>query len=140
MPRHRFQHPEDASEQLERAAACHERLFGRRPVGLWPSEGSVSDAMIPLVANAGFEWMATDEQILARTLGINFNRDDSAQVDQPRRLYAPYRLASGDRQVAIAFRDHALSDMRVSMRGGSGRCREDAPRRANRPPSADRTW
>ena len=26
-------HPEDALEQLERAAACHERLFGRRPVG-----------------------------------------------------------------------------------------------------------
>ena len=50
MPRQRFQHPEDAAEQLERAVACHERLFGRRPVGLWPSEGSVSDAMVPLVA------------------------------------------------------------------------------------------
>ena len=111
MPRHRFQHPEDASEQLERAAACHERLFGRRPVGLWPSEGSVSDAMVPLVAKAGFEWMATDELILARTLGITFNRDASAQVDQPQRLYAPYRLAAGDRHVAVAFRDHALSDM-----------------------------
>src|SRR6266851_7713342 len=72
MPRHRFMHPEDAVDQLERAAACHERLFGRRPVGLWPSEGSVSDAMIPLVARAGFEWMATDELVLARTLGITF--------------------------------------------------------------------
>jgi alpha-amylase/alpha-mannosidase (GH57 family) len=50
MPRQRFQHPEDAAEQLERAAACHVRLFGRRPVGLWPSEGSVSDAIVPLVA------------------------------------------------------------------------------------------
>src|SRR5262249_21720005 len=27
MPRQRFQHPEDASEQLERAVLCHERLF-----------------------------------------------------------------------------------------------------------------
>src|SRR6185436_15977505 len=111
MPRHRFTHPEDASEQLERAIACHERLFGRRPVGLWPSEGSVSDAMIPLVAKAGFKWMATDELILARTLGINFNRDAGGHVDQPQRLYAPYRLVAGDRQVAIGFRDHALSDM-----------------------------
>src|SRR2546425_3695703 len=41
MPRARFQHPEDAVEQLERASALHKRLFGRRPVGLWPSEGSV---------------------------------------------------------------------------------------------------
>src|SRR5947207_11676930 len=32
MPTRRFQHPEDASEQLERAAACHKRLFGKRPV------------------------------------------------------------------------------------------------------------
>src|SRR5262245_40315488 len=111
MPRHRFQHPEDAAEQLERAADCHKRLFGRRPVGLWPSEGSVSDAIVPLVAKAGFEWMATDELILARTLGLNFNRDSGGHVDQPRRLYAPYRLAAGNRHVAIAFRDHALSDM-----------------------------
>jgi alpha-amylase/alpha-mannosidase (GH57 family) len=111
MPRHRFLHPEDAVEQLQRAAACHERLFGRRPVGLWPSEGSVSDAMVPLVAQAGFDWMATDELILARTLGINFGRDGQGQVDQPRRLYRPYRLTVGDRPVAIAFRDHALSDM-----------------------------
>jgi alpha-amylase/alpha-mannosidase (GH57 family) len=111
MPRHRFVHPEDAAEQLERAIACHERLFGRRPVGLWPSEGSVSDAMIPIVAKAGFKWMATDELILARTLGINFNRDPGGYVDQPQRLYTPYRLVAGERQVAIGFRDHALSDM-----------------------------
>src|SRR5262245_19028183 len=110
MPRYRFQHPEDATEQLERAVACHQRLFGRRPVGLWPSEGSVSDDMVPLVAKAGFQWMATDELILARTLGINFNRDAVGQVDQPRRLYAPYRLKAGDRHVAIGFRDHVLSD------------------------------
>ena len=111
MPRHRFMHPEDAADQLERAVACHERLFGRRPIGLWPSEGSVSDAMIPLVAKAGFKWMATDELILARTLGINFSRDAGGHVDQPRRLYTPYRLVAGDQQVAIGFRDHALSDM-----------------------------
>src|SRR5262249_31274603 len=67
MPR-RFARPEDASEQLSRASEYHRRLFGHRPRGLWPSEGSVSDAMIPIVAAAGFEWMATDELILARTL------------------------------------------------------------------------
>ncbi len=54
MPRHRFRHPEDARAQLERAAADHERRFGVRPTGLWPSEGSVSEAMVPLAAGAGF--------------------------------------------------------------------------------------
>jgi alpha-amylase/alpha-mannosidase (GH57 family) len=109
-PRHRFVHPEDAREQLDRAVACHERLFGARPVGVWPSEGSVSDAMVPLVEAAGFTWMATDEMILARTLGIAFGRD-AGHVDQPERLYKPYTVRAGGSRVACLFRDHALSDL-----------------------------
>src|SRR5438132_4387523 len=111
MPRQPFRHPEDAAEQLERAARLHERLFGSRPVGLWPSEGSVSDAIVPLVASAGFQWMATDELILARTLGITFSRDGRGQVEQPERLYTPYVVRAGGARVACAFRDHGLSDL-----------------------------
>ena len=111
MPRHRFTHPDDALEQLERAAECHERLFGQRPIGLWPSEGSVSEAMVPLVAQAGFKWMASDELILARTLGIPFIRGADGHVDQGRLLYRPYRVVAGDHHVACGFRDHALSDL-----------------------------
>jgi alpha-amylase/alpha-mannosidase (GH57 family) len=111
MPRRPFQHPEDAFDQLTRAVACHERLFGRPPAGLWPSEGSVSDAIVPLVAKAGFTWMATDEQILGRTLGFTFSRDATGQVDQPNRLYIPYRLNAGAAAVQCGFRDHALSDL-----------------------------
>jgi len=111
MPRHRFVHPEDAEAQLSLAVACHERLFGRRPVGLWPSEGSVSDAIVPLVAAAGFKWMATDELILARTLNATFTRDGRGHVDHPERLYIPYRVSVGRASVACAFRDHVLSDL-----------------------------
>ena len=111
MPRQRFMHPEDATEQLERAAACHERLFGRRPIGLWPSEGSVSDAIVPLVAKAGFSWIATDELILARTLGMTLSRDGRGQIEQPERLYTPYAVTAGGATLACAFRDHALSDL-----------------------------
>ena len=109
-PRHRFVHPEDARDQLDRAVACHQRLFGERPAGLWPSEGSVSDAMVPLAAAAGFKWMATDELILARTLGIQFNRD-AGHVDQPERLYRPYEVRAGGSAVTCLFRDHSLSDL-----------------------------
>ncbi len=111
MPRHRFIHPEDAREQLQRASACHERLFGRRPVGLWPSEGSVSDAMIPLAAEAGFTWLATDEQILARTLGRPFARDAAGYLEDPESLYRPYTIASGGARIGCVFRDHLLSDL-----------------------------
>jgi alpha-amylase/alpha-mannosidase (GH57 family) len=110
MPRQRFVHPEDAAEQIAKAVACHERLFGHRPAGLWPSEGSVSDAMVPIVARAGFKWMATDELILARTLGASFGRDGNAHLEQPERLYVPYSVNIGDARVACAFRDHVLSD------------------------------
>ena len=110
-PRHRFVHPEDAREQLDRAVACHERLFGERPAGLWPSEGSVSDAIVPLVAAAGFTWMATDELILARTLGTHFHRDGGGQLDQPERLYRPYNVRAGGTAVTCLFRDHSLSDL-----------------------------
>src|SRR5262249_55579027 len=108
MPRQPFRRPEDAADQLERAAALPAPLVGDRPVGLWPSEGSVSDAMVPLAAAAGFTWMATDELILARTLGMTFSRDGRGHVEQPERLYVPYVVRAGGASVACAFRDHAL--------------------------------
>jgi len=111
MPRERFRRPEDAADQLWRAVKLHERLFGRRPVGVWPSEGSVSDAMVPLVAAAGFQWMATDEEILGKTSGREFRRDRDGAVENPELLYRPYRVGRDGQQVAAGFRDHALSDL-----------------------------
>ena len=111
MPREPFRHPEDAAEQLARAVASHERLFGQRPAGLWPSEGSVSDAMVPLVVQAGFQWMATDEEILARTIGRGFARSAEGHIEQPEVLYRPYRVGPGGQSIACGFRDHALSDL-----------------------------
>ena len=32
---------EDAPEHVRRAVAFHEKLFGQKPRGMWPSEGSV---------------------------------------------------------------------------------------------------
>jgi len=111
MPRQRFRHPEDALAQVERAAVYHEQLFGRRPVGLWPSEGSVSDAIVPLVAQAGFTWIATDEAILARTLNTGLTRDGHGHLEQPEVLYRPYSIRAGGGEVACLFRDHVLSDL-----------------------------
>ena len=132
VPRRRFMHPEDALEQLTRAVGCHERLFGRRPVGLWPSEGSVSDAMVPLVAEAGFRWMATDELILAETLGLTFAHDDHGQVDQPERLYVPYTVTRGqcDGRVRVpgsrAVGPDRVRVFRLGCRGGRRRLRRAA--------------
>ena len=111
MPRERFRRPEDAMEQLTRAVALHQQLFGRRPEGLWPSEGSVSDEMVPLVARAGFKWMATDEAILSRSIGRALTRDSGGNSEQPEDLYRPYRVGASGLTVSCGFRDHTISDL-----------------------------
>ncbi len=107
-PRTRFARPEDARAQVERALAFHERTFGRRPAGMWPSEGSVSDEAVTIMAAAGVNWIATDEDILARSLGVAMPRDEYGHAMQANVLYRPYQLGAGG-PVAL-FRDHALSD------------------------------
>ena len=111
VPRPPFRHPEDASAQLARARVCHKRLFGIDPVGLWPSEGSVSDDTAALAAEAGFRWMATDEAILGRTIGREFRRDGAGRLEQPELLYRPYEVQAGASKIGCLFRDHSLSDL-----------------------------
>jgi alpha-amylase/alpha-mannosidase (GH57 family) len=111
MPRQRFRHPQDAAEQLRRAVEFHTSRFGSPPLGVWPSEGSVSDAVVPLVQSAGFRWMATDEVILGRSLRQVLTRDSQGHLQQPEILYRPYVVRTGESEVACLFRDHVLSDL-----------------------------
>jgi alpha-amylase/alpha-mannosidase (GH57 family) len=111
LPSPAFRHPEDAREQLVRARAYHERLFGAPPVGLWPSEGSVSNEALSIAAELGFRWFASDEGVLGRTLNIGFGRDGDGVPSNADRLYAPLRVNLGEREIAGIFRDHYLSDL-----------------------------
>jgi alpha-amylase/alpha-mannosidase (GH57 family) len=98
----RFRYPEDARRQLEKAREYIRERFGTAPAGLWPSEGSVSDEALGIAAEAGFGWIATDNGVLARTLGR------AAGVEE---TYRPYLWRQGNRQMQVVFRDHALSDL-----------------------------
>jgi len=101
--------PEDASEQLRRARESHEALFGRQPRGLWPSEGAISAETIALLnGRHSFKWVASDEQLLARSLGTWFDRDGYGHLLDPRALYQPYLAPDG--KTALVFRDRVLSD------------------------------
>ncbi|MEK6602892.1 MAG: glycoside hydrolase family 57 protein [Nitrospirota bacterium] len=97
----RFAHPEDAEAQIRKALDFHETLFGRRPVGLWPSEGSVCPELIPILTKLGIRWAATDEDVLARSVD-HWQRDAM--------LYRPYRAQVDGGDVALLFRDRDLSD------------------------------
>jgi alpha-amylase/alpha-mannosidase (GH57 family) len=98
----RFRYPQDARLQLERARAYVQEHLGAAPSGLWPSEGSVSDEVLGIAADAGFRWAATDNGVLARTLGR------SAGVAE---TYRPYVWRSRGRELRMVFRDHFLSDL-----------------------------
>src|SRR5581483_1505421 len=80
LPQNRFRHPEDAREQLRRGLDLHEKVFGTRPRGIWPSEGSVSEEVFNIAAELGVQWMATDEGVLGRTLGTFFSRTENGQL------------------------------------------------------------
>ncbi len=102
---------EDAEEQVRRAVALHERTFGRRPRGMWPSEGSVSADVVALAAAHGFRWIATDEEILAHSLGAPLRRDAEGNMIDGALLYRPWRARCGGAEVSIVFRDRRLSDL-----------------------------
>lgn len=111
LPRRVFRHPGDAEVQLKAAINLHEEVFGRRPAGLWPSEGGVSDDMLRMAAREGFAWTATDEGVLGRSLPATFIRHADGSLQGARDLYRPYRFSSDGQQISIFFRDHYLSDL-----------------------------
>ena len=98
----RFAYPDDAREQLDRARGYLYEKLGVAPVGLWPSEGSVSDKALALAAHAGFTWAASDNGVLARTL----NRDAGVDV-----TYKAYLWQQEEHRMRMIFRDRYLSDL-----------------------------
>jgi alpha-amylase/alpha-mannosidase (GH57 family) len=111
LPRRAYRHPEDAREQLRRAREYHERIFGVKPAGLWPSEGSVSDQTLAIAAEEGFRWFGTDEGVLGRTLNVGFFRESSGLPANADKLYQPWRVQMGPSGITGLFRDHHISDL-----------------------------
>lgn len=103
-------HPEDARAQMEKAIRFYEDRFGRKPRGVWPSEGSVSQKVAELFADLGIEWLASDEAILARSIGAPLAHGAGKSKGDRNRLYRSYRVNSGHGPTMV-FRDHALSDL-----------------------------
>jgi|SRR5579864_3803968 len=110
LPAYRDGYPEDAELHVRRAVESHRARFGERPRGMWPSEGSVCQAMVPLLAKNGIQWIATDEEILGCSTNGKVGRDARGYVRHPELLYRPWKVVEGESELAIVFRDHALSD------------------------------
>lgn len=110
----RFRFEEDARAQVEMAVEQYARLFNLEPRGFWPPEQAVSPELIPIIADEGFTWTISDEQVLAKSLEVEIYRDGYGHVLNPDVLYRPYLACFGGAEVAMVFRDHHLSD-RISF-------------------------
>ncbi len=104
----RFHWPQDAAAQLTLAVEQHERLFGRKPRGLWPSEGSIAPELIPLMERVGIQYFCTDEENLFNSI----KRDPAyagKQVDHLE-LFQGWRVQYDGASVNAVFRERPLSD------------------------------
>ena len=113
LPGRRFRHPEDAREQIIGGLNLQEQVFGGRPRGMWPSEGSVSNEALAIAHQCGIEWMATDEGVLGRSLSTWMERDGAGHLNarSARELYQIYRWEHDEAEMRLVFRDHSLSDL-----------------------------
>jgi alpha-amylase/alpha-mannosidase (GH57 family) len=84
---------------LEKGLETFERVFGRRPLGLWPSEGGVSQQALELFADQQFSWIASGGKVL-------HNSHDATSKSCSHRVYR-----FGDVAIDCFFRDDGLSDL-----------------------------
>jgi alpha-amylase/alpha-mannosidase (GH57 family) len=114
MPGETFSFPNDAYAHLAKSVEIYEQHFGRKPRGLWPGEGAVAQEIVRMVGESGYTWMASGEQVLAKSIGLDaFTRDSADTVQQADALYRPYVVQDQKSGVAVnmVFRDLRLSDL-----------------------------
>lgn len=92
LPVSTFTHPEDADMQIKEGIEIFEQIFGKKPEGMWPSEGSVSEKAIEITEDNKIQWIGTDEEVLKRSLN---NAD---------------KLVYSKKGIKMIFRNHSLSD------------------------------
>jgi alpha-amylase/alpha-mannosidase (GH57 family) len=112
LPKEKFYYKQDAVAQVQKGVQLYEDHFGQPPRGMWPAEGSVAQEIVSIVSDAGIQWMASDEGVLAYSLGLpGFTRDSKDTVQEADVLYRPYYVKEGDLPpVGMVFRDVVISD------------------------------
>ncbi|HEV2425684.1 MAG TPA: glycoside hydrolase family 57 protein [Terriglobia bacterium] len=111
LPYQRFRHPEDAVAQLRAARELYRQVFGREPRGFWPSEGSLSEEVLRLAVQEGFQWTASDEGVLSRSIGVSLRRRGDGTMEGGNELYRPHILETESGPIGLFFRDHEISDL-----------------------------
>ena len=80
--------------------------LGFKPVGCWPSEGSLSDATLKLLSEYGFGWTASGGNVLNNSLE---RAGMTEKVHKEIGMHRAYQVKNTD--IKCFFRDDGLSDL-----------------------------
>ena len=101
LPEKIFAFAEDAKAQVDDSIKYYHEIFNNSPSGMWPSEGSISDKVLEIIAKSGIKWAATDEMVLSNSLKTEYKSIYK---------YFPIKYKNQDSEITLFFRDHSLSD------------------------------
>lgn len=101
----------DAEVQIKMALDKMEKVFGKRPQGLWPSEHCVSPKTLQTFAKLGIKWTISDEGILANSINKEFIRDFKGFLEDPYDLCNVYNFKTQKDDINILFRDSVIPNL-----------------------------
>ena len=113
-----FAIPKTPASNCCAASICTSRSSAFVPQGVWPSEGSVSEEVLAIAQSLGVKWMATDEGVLGRSLGVFFSRDGNGRLtgNLAEKLYTIHRYENGSTRDAHGLpRPHHLRPDRICL-------------------------
>jgi alpha-amylase/alpha-mannosidase (GH57 family) len=90
-----------AIKQIQHSIETYQRLFGQLPAGCWPSEGSICNATLHLLKDAGFQWVASGGTVLKNSLHKGQQKYQC--------IHHAFTLQEND--LHCFFRDDPLSDL-----------------------------
>jgi 4-alpha-glucanotransferase len=91
----------DWPEQLERGLAIMEQAFGRTPRGFWPPEMAFTMEMIPVLVDAGYEYVVVD--------GVHVRPEDGISD-----VFRPYLACHQGVCITVVPRDRDVSNAQES--------------------------
>ena len=103
LPSARFEEPAEAAKHLSDAKAFFESKIGITPNGMWPSEGSVSNAALKLIRKNGLHWAATDEAVLANSTENGKVSLGTLDLAREHRKYFPYQFNTPSGNITLFF-------------------------------------
>lgn len=98
---------ERALWHLKQGIERHQRYFGKKPQGVWLSEGAISSSSVGLLDSLDIRWTASGEGVWRHS--CEASRMAPHEISSKRALYSP--LQHADQRCALFFRDDGMSDL-----------------------------